>query len=113
MYEEDGFVCIKYDEITREEENGLVQTEKNLLKIKDTQVEIMKSGPSANHLVFVPNRTTFTYYSTPVGELEVSIHTSQVEKKDYQSGFLLELQYELEMNQMFISTCNVGIAVEY
>ncbi|MCH5266031.1 MAG: DUF1934 domain-containing protein [Lachnospiraceae bacterium] len=112
MYEKDGYMCIAYDEVVSEEENGLVQVGKNLLKIRDDQVEVIKKGPSESHMVFVPERTTVTYYSTPVGELEVGIHTDHIEKNNYANGFDLRLQYELEMNQTFISRCSVTIAVE-
>lgn len=111
-YEKDGFICITYDEVVSEEENGVVQVVKNLLKIKDNQVEVIKKGPAESHMVFVPDQTTFTYYSTPVGELEVSIHTDLIEKIPYENGFALKLQYDLEMNQTFISSCSVDIAVE-
>jgi len=111
-YEKDGFICIEDDEVVSEEENGIVQVTKNLLKVKDDQVEVIKKGPAESHMVFVPDRDTFTYYSTPLGELEVSVHTKCIEKKDYENGFSLKLQYDLEMNQAFISSCSVDIAVE-
>lgn len=113
MCEQEGFLCISYDEVIGEEENGVVQTAKNMLKIKGTQIEVVKKGPAASHMVFMPDQTTYTYYSTPVGELEVSIHTNEVEKCDTDTGFSLKLQYELEMNQTYVSSCNVNIAVEY
>ena len=112
MYEEGGSVCIAYDEVISEEDNGLVQVGKNLLKISSDQVEVIKKGQSESHMVFVPEQTTVTYYSTPAGELEVGIHTDHIEKTDYEKGFNLQMQYELEMNQTFISSCSVNIAVE-
>lgn len=112
MYEEDGFTCITYDEVVSEEENGLVQVVKNLLKINEDQVEVIKKGPAESHMVFVPDQTTYTYYSTPVGELEVSIHTQCIEKNPRKKGFELKLRYGLEMNQTFISSCSVDIKVE-
>lgn len=113
MYEKDGFVCVTYDEVVEEEENGLVQVVKNLLKIRQDQVEVIKHGSTESHMVFVPERTTFTYYSTPLGELEVSVHTQDIVKEDLETGFRLRLQYELEMNQTFISGCSVDIEIEY
>ena len=109
---QDGFACITYDEVVSEEENGLVQVVKNTLKISDGQVEVVKKGSAASHLVFIPDQTTFTYYSTPIGEIEVSIHTNQIEKIDLESGFFLKMDYDLEMNQTFISNCNVQVTVE-
>jgi uncharacterized beta-barrel protein YwiB (DUF1934 family) len=113
MYEEDGFVCLSYDEVVDEEETGVVQTVKNLLKINENQVEVIKKGPAKNHMVFVPGQTTFSYYSTPVGELEVSIFTETINKITRDDGFSLDMQYQLEMNQMFVSDSNINIEVEY
>ena len=109
---QDGFACITYDEVVSEEENGLVQVVKNTLKISDGQVEVVKKGSAASHLVFIPDQTTFSYYSTPFGEIEVSIHTNQIEKIELESGFFLKMDYDLEMNQTFISNCNVQVTVE-
>lgn len=112
MYERDGFTCISYDEVVEENENGVVQTVKNLLKIRDDQVEVVKEGASESHMVFVPERTTYSYYSTPVGELELSIFTNWIQKINTGTGFRLKMEYDLEMNQTFISKCSVDVAVE-
>ena len=89
MCERDGFVCITYDEIVDEEENGVVQTVKNLIKYKEGQLEVVKRGPAECHMVFVPDRTTYTYYSTPMGELEVGLYTKSLEKVMTEKGFHL------------------------
>lgn len=112
MDTQDGFLCITYDEVVSEEENGLVQVVKNQLKVSDQQVEVIKKGQAASHMVFIPDQTTFTYYSTPIGELEVSIHTNRIERVDYGDRFFLKMEYDLEMNQTFISSCSVNITVE-
>ena len=113
MCKEDGATYITYDEVVGEEENGLVQVVKNTLKINEEQVEVIKKGPTESHMVFVPNQTTFTYYSTPLGELEVSVYTENIERVKRKNGFALKIQYGLEMNQTFISSCNVDIKVEH
>lgn len=113
MCQKDDVTYITYDEVVNEEENGLVQVVKNMLKINEEQVEVIKKGPTESHMVFVPDQTTFTYYSTPLGELEVSIHTESIEKEKRKNGFGLKIQYGLEMNQTFISRCNVDIRVEH
>lgn len=112
MDDQDGFICITYDEVVSEEENGLVQVVKNTLKVGERQVEVIKKGPAASHLIFIPDQTTFTYYSTPIGEIEVSIHTNRIEKIDLENGFYLKMDYDLEMNQTFISSCSVQVTVE-
>lgn len=112
MYEEDGAVCVSYEEMLDENETGVVHVVKNLLKVQDNQVEVIKRGSAESHMVFVPEQATYTYYSTPIGELEVSIFTKQIEHEQMTNGFRLMLQYDLEMNQMTISQCNVDIVVE-
>ena len=99
-------------EVVEEEENGLVQVAKNLVKYKEGQLEVVKRGPSESHMVFVPDRTTYTYYSTPMGELEVGLYTKSLEKVMTEKGFHLRLAYDLEMNQTFLSHCNLDIFVE-
>lgn len=113
MFHENGFLCLTYDEVVDEEETGVVQVVKNTIKISDEQVEVIKKGPSQSHMVFVPDQTTFTYYSTPLGELEVSIFTDEIQKISNDNGFTLSMHYQLEMNQTFVSNSNVNIAVEY
>ena len=112
MYEEDGAVCVSYEEMTDENETGIVHVVRNLLKVQDNQVEVIKRGTPESHMVFVPEQATYTYYSTPIGELEVSIFTKQIEREQMSNGFRLVLQYDLEMNQTMISQCNVDITVE-
>ena len=112
MCERDGFVCITYEEIVAEDENNNVQIAKNLLKIREDQVEVIKKGPTESHMVFIPQKTTYAYYSTPLGELEVSIFTRQIERVQKAAGFQLTLLYDLEMNHTFISQCSVDIEVE-
>lgn len=112
MYEEDGALCLVYDEVVDENDSGLVQVVNNRMKIRDNQVEVIKEGPMESHMVFVPNETTYTYYSTPLGELEVSIFTKQIKKTEKSNGFHLVLRYDLEMNAALISQCSVDVVVE-
>ena len=112
MYEKNGFVCLNFEEVVDESESGVVQVVKNLMKIRNDQVELIKRGPTESHMVFVPDRATYTYYSTPLGELEVSIFTKQIQRQQKPNGFRLVLEYDLEMNQTFITQCCVDIEVE-
>ena len=112
MCERDGFACITYDEVVEEEENGLVQVAKNLVKYKEGQLEVVKRGPSESHMVFVPDRTTYTYYSTPMRELEIILNTRSLEKVMTEKGVHMRLAYDLEMSETLLSHCNLDIFVE-
>lgn len=112
MYEEDTFLCLEYEEVVDENESGVVQVAKNVIKIRDDQVEVIKEGPTESHMVFVPEQTTYTFYATPIGDLEVAIFTKKIQRKQTPNGFHLILEYNLEMNQTFISKCCVDVVVE-
>lgn len=113
MCERDGFICITYEEVIAEDENNNVQVAKNLLKIRDEQVEVIKKGTVASHMIFVPGQMTYTYYSTPMGELEVGIFTKEMICDKKEKGFRLKMRYNLEMNNTFVSQCNIDIEVEF
>ena len=97
MFDKDGFLCITYEEAIDEGDDGVV---------------IIREGPAKSHMVFVQGETTTTYYYTMYGEMEMGIHTENINKVLTQNGFDLSIRYTLEMNQTFISKCNVGISVE-
>ncbi len=112
MYEKDGFDCIVYEEVDAEGSKGISNTVKNMIKVSDEQVEIIKEGTSSSHMVFIRNQMEYSFYSTPFGELEIGVFTKNMNKKDTEQGFLVQLEYNLEMGHSHISTCNVEIEVE-
>ena len=109
--DEDGCDCLSYEEVVEADENGQVKVINNLLRIGESQVELIKGGDGDSHMVFVPNHKTVSYYPSPVGELEIGVHTSFAEKTVYNNGFTLELKYDLEMNQTIMTSCGLSIAV--
>ena len=111
LYSEDGWDVLNYEEVVNEDESGMVQVVNNELRIGETQVELIKDGDASTHMVFVPNQKTVSYLSTPGGELEIGVNTSVARKTEYTNGFMLDLQYELEMNQTLVTSCGLNIAV--
>lgn len=109
--DEDGCDCLSYEEVVEADETGQVRVINNLLRIGESQVELIKGGDGDSHMVFVPNHKTVSYIPSPVGELEIGVHTSFAEKTVYNNGFTLELKYDLEMNQTIMSSCGLSIAV--
>ncbi len=112
MHMDGDTVCIDYEEVVDEDENGVIQTIDNLLKISKDQVEIIKDGVMNSHMVFIAGQATCFYYSTPAGEIEVRVNTHWIQKKPTKTGFRLRMQYDLELNQITISTCHVDVEVE-
>ena len=110
--DEDGYDCLVYEEVIEPSDTGEAMIVNNLLRIGESQVELIKGGQGEAHMVFIPNHKTVSYYPTPAGEMEVGVHTSLAEKTIYNNGFTLELKYDLELNQNIMSTCGLSIAVK-
>lgn len=112
MYERDNQIFVSYEEASDEEAGADCDIIKSLMKVCPGQVEIIKRGAAETHMVFVEGKDTISYYSTPFGEMEVSIHTDHLEKMETERGFQILLKYALEINSAHVSDCNVDIRVE-
>lgn len=113
LYEKDDKIYVSYDEAAEGASGVDCEIVKNLLKVNQDQIEIIKKGVTETHMVFIEDKDTISYYSTPFGELEVAIHTDRLEKVVNEKGFQIFLEYALEINASHMSSCNVDIKVEY
>lgn len=112
MCEKDNQIYVSYEEGTEEASGVDCDIVKSMLKICPNQVEIIKKGATETHMVFVEDKDTISYYSTPFGEMEVAIHTDKLERVNTEKGFQILLKYALEVNAAHMSDCNVDIRVE-
>ena len=113
MMQRDDYICVSYEEAADNAAGVDCQLVKSMLKVKPDQIEIIKKGAAQTHMVFIEDRDTISYYSTPFGELEVAIHTDRLERKERDNGFQILLEYALEINASHLSNCNVDIRVDY
>lgn len=112
MFEKDNQIYVSYEEAADDVSGEDCEIIKSMMKVKPDQIEIIKRGPTETHMIFVEDKDTLSYYSTPFGELEVSIHTDRLERIQMDSGFRILLEYVLEVNATHMSDCNVEIRVE-
>ncbi len=112
LSEQEGQVCVSYEEAVDGASGIDCDVVRSLLKVCPDQVEIIKKGAAETHMVFVEDKDTISYYSTPFGEMEVTIHTNKLEKNKTDDGFQILLKYVLEINAAHMSECNVDIRVE-
>ena len=82
------------------------------MKYTDVLFESIMHCSAQSHMVVCSKYTTFSYVSTPVWELEMSPSTKSLQKILTERGFHLKLDYDLELNQTFLSNCNVDIFIE-
>lgn len=113
MMQRNDHICVSYEEAADNAAGVDCQLVKSMLKVKPDQIEIIKKGAAQTHMVFIEDRDTISYYSTPFGELEVAIHTDRLERKERDNGFQILLEYALEINASHMSNCNVDIRVDY
>lgn len=113
MMQRDDHICVSYEEAADNAAGVDCQLVKSMLKVKPDQIEIIKKGAAQTHMVFIEDRDTISYYSTPFGELEVAIHTDRLERREWDNGFQILLEYALEINASHMSNCNVDIRVDY
>lgn len=113
MERDENNIVLEYDDVVDEAQNGLVEVENNIVRIGNDMVEVIKNGETRSHMVFVPEKTTYSFYTTPMGELEVSVCTEAIDREETDTGIKLRIAYELEMNHTFISKNVVIIEVEY
>ena len=113
MKQRDDHICVSYEEAADNAAGVDCQLVKSMLKVKPDQIEIIKKGAAQTHMVFIEDRDTISYYSTPFGELEVAIHTDRLERRERDNGFQILLEYALEINASHMSNCNVDIRVDY
>lgn len=112
MYEKGDQIYVSYEEGSEAAPGMDCEIVKSMLKIQPQQVEIIKKGSTETHMVFVQDKDTISYYSTPFGEMEVAIHTKKLERLNTEKGFHILLNYALEINAAHVSDCNVDIRVE-
>ncbi len=105
-------IYISYEEGTDAASGMDCDVVKSMLKVCPDQVEIIKKGAAETHMVFVEDKDTISYYSTPFGEMEVAVHTDKLEHIYTEKGFQILLKYALEINAAHMSDCNVDIRVE-
>ena len=106
----DGKHEVYYEEID-EGETGEKGITKNIIRIGPHTVEVLKTGINNTHMVFVENEKNITYYNTPFGEIMVGLDTTEFKLVEEENAIGVLLKYGLEMNQNFVSECNITIKI--
>ena len=97
-----------YDEVVE----GLPGVIKNKVKITgDGTLEIMKSGITNAHMVFERNKMNVTYYETPYGQIQVGIHTRDVDIDVTEDLIRVEVEYGLDINHEAMADCRISMNI--
>ena len=107
-YLRNGKHYIIYDEVVE----GMAGAIRNKIKITGTDVvEIMRSGLSSPHMVFVKNKKNLTYYRTPFGQMLVGVNTRNMEINVGENKINVLVDYELDVNHEPMADCKIKMNI--
>lgn len=72
------------------------------VKIAGDAVTILRSGPISGQLTFERGKKHLSHYDLDVGSLSMGIFTRVLEQKFDESGGVLQLQYDVEVDNLLI-----------
>ena len=104
-YKKNGKHYIIYDEYQEDAERPLRCT----IKLSDRKAEILRGGDVRAHMEFEPGKTTVNCYSTPFGEIILTISTFDMQILEEEDLLRAEILYSLEMNSVKTSDSRVVI----
>ena len=107
-YWKNGKHYILYDEVME----GIPGVVKNKIKITgEDSMEIMKSGITNAHMVFEKNKSNLTYYDTPYGQIQVGIHTRDMDVNVTDDLIWVEVEYGLDINHEAMADCRISMNI--
>jgi len=101
-------IYVKYDEMIDGEKN----LTRNLIKIEEGNVEIIKKGVVSSHMHFCANEKTMSLYNTPFGSLHLGILARNVDIKKKEDVIHILIEYSIEVNDEQISENKVEICIK-
>jgi len=108
-YFKNGKHFVIYDEVTE----GVAGTTKNKIKITGEHlIEMAKSGVSNVNISFEKGKKDVTYYSTPLGQLLLGVHTRDMQVDVAEENINVKMSYLLEMNQIPFADCEVKMNIK-
>ncbi len=96
-----------YDEVIE----GFDGTTKNIIKLQDGCVDIIKRGVANVHMTFEKNRKNVTCYDTPFGNLMLGIHAKDIRIRERENDISVHVDYSLELNYEHLANCNIRMAI--
>lgn len=96
-----------YDEVME----GFDDTTRNMIKFRDSLVEVTKKGLINVHMVFEENKMNITNYATPFGDIMIGIDTSEIQVQEQEDKISINVSYSLEANYEHMADCRFEIKI--
>ena len=104
----DGVHLLSYEESDSDSPEIIV---KNLYKIYEDTLQLSKSGAITTKMLFDTKIRHQNVYRTPLGSFPLMLHTKQINIDASEDALTVFLNYDLFMNQNFISNCTIEMTI--
>lgn len=99
---------VLYDEMLPESGEEV----KNIIKISNERVDVIRKGPQSTHMVFETDKKNMTYYSTPFGKMMIGINTTNIDCKEDDLNIEAKINYALDVNYTHVSDCEITVNIK-
>ena len=97
-----------YDEVIE----GFDGTTRNIIKLQEDCVDIIKKGVANVHMTFEKNKKNVTCYDTPYGSLMLGINYKNIDIHEEEDDIQVKVEYALELNYEHLANCNIRMAIQ-
>ncbi len=85
---------------------------KNILKISQSSVELIKSGGYNVHLIFEKNKKNMSCYETDFGSFMLGFHSNNIEINNNDDEINVFIEYSVEMNYEHVSDNKLSMNIK-
>lgn len=96
-----------YDEVME----GFDENTRNVIKFKDSLVEVTKKGLMNVHMVFEEKKKNMTSYATPYGNILIGIDTADIKIEEAEDNISVNVEYTLEANYEHLADCKIEMNI--
>lgn len=106
-YKKNNSHYIIYDEVME----GFTERTKNIIKFKESSLDLTKRGLVNVHMSFEENKKNMTSYATPYGEILIGIDAKKVQMKEEDERIVVDVDYALEVNYEHFADCKIKMDI--
>lgn len=106
-YKKNNSHYIIFDEVME----GFSESTKNIIKFKESSLDLTKRGLVNVHMSFEENKKNMTSYSTPYGEILIGIDAKSIRLKEESERIIVDVDYALEVNYEHFADCRIKMDI--
>lgn len=106
-YKKNNSHYIIFDEVME----GFSESTKNIIKFRESSLDLTKRGLVNVHMSFEENKKNMTSYSTPYGEILIGIDAKSIRLKEESERIIVDVDYALEVNYEHFANCRIKMDI--